>query len=100
AAPPRAPWGGGGTPTIKPTRGLLSIRGIVPLAPTFDHPGPMTRTVRDCEPLLAALTGSKPPTERRPLRRFAVSPRVADLDRDVADGLERALGALPGERVE
>src|SRR5919198_1053469 len=29
-----------GTSTIKPTRGLVSIRGIVPLAPTFDHPGP------------------------------------------------------------
>jgi len=89
-----------GTSTIKPTRGLLSIRGIVPLAPTFDHPGPMTRTVRDCEPLLAAWAGVRPPQERRPLRRYALSPRIADLDPDVADGLERALAALPGERVE
>ncbi len=32
-----------GTSTVKPTRGLLSIRGIVPLAPSFDHPGPMAR---------------------------------------------------------
>jgi aspartyl-tRNA(Asn)/glutamyl-tRNA(Gln) amidotransferase subunit A len=89
-----------GTSTIKPTRGLLSIRGIVPLAPSFDHPGPMTRTVRDCEPLLAAWAGVRPPRERRPLRRYALSPRIADLDPDVADGLERALAALPGERVE
>ena len=89
-----------GTSTIKPTHGLLSIRGIVPLAPTFDHPGPMTRTVRDCEPLLAALAGVEPPEERRALRRYAVSPRVADLDPDVADGFERALAAIPGERVE
>jgi aspartyl-tRNA(Asn)/glutamyl-tRNA(Gln) amidotransferase subunit A len=89
-----------GTSTIKPTRGLLSIRGIVPLAPTFDHPGPMTRAVRDCEPLLEALAGSEPPRERHPLGRYAVSPRVADLDPDVADGFERALEALPGERVE
>jgi aspartyl-tRNA(Asn)/glutamyl-tRNA(Gln) amidotransferase subunit A len=89
-----------GTSTIKPTNGLLSIRGIVPLAPTFDHPGPMTRTVPDCEPLLAALAGIEPPTGRRPLRRYAVSPRVADLDPDVADGFERALAALPGERAE
>ena len=89
-----------GTSTIKPTRGLVSMRGIVPLAPTFDHPGPMTRTVADCEPLLAALAGVEPPPERRPLRRYAVSPRVADLDPDVADGFERALAALPGERVE
>jgi aspartyl-tRNA(Asn)/glutamyl-tRNA(Gln) amidotransferase subunit A len=89
-----------GTSTVKPTRGLLSIRGIVPLAPTFDHPGPMSRTVRDCEPLLAALAGVEPPDERRPLHRYAVSPRIADLDPDVADGLERALAALPGEAVD
>ncbi len=89
-----------GTSTIKPTRGLLSLRGIVPLAPTFDHPGPMARTVGDCEPLLAALAGARPPSERRPLRRYAVSPRIADLDPDVADGFERALAALPAERVE
>jgi Asp-tRNA(Asn)/Glu-tRNA(Gln) amidotransferase A subunit family amidase len=78
-----------GTSTIKPTRGLVSLRGIVPLAPTFDHPGPMARTVRDCEPLLAAFAGADPPEERRPLRRYAVSPRIAELDPDVADGLER-----------
>jgi aspartyl-tRNA(Asn)/glutamyl-tRNA(Gln) amidotransferase subunit A len=89
-----------GTSTIKPTRGLLSLRGIVPLAPTFDHPGPMARTVADCEPLLAALAGVEPPAERRPLRRYAISPRIADLDPDVADGFERALAALPAERVE
>jgi aspartyl-tRNA(Asn)/glutamyl-tRNA(Gln) amidotransferase subunit A len=89
-----------GTSTVKPTRGLLSLRGIVPLAPSFDHLGPMTRTVRDCEPLLAALAGVAPPRERRPLRRYAVSPRVGDLDPDVADGFERAIAALPGERIE
>jgi aspartyl-tRNA(Asn)/glutamyl-tRNA(Gln) amidotransferase subunit A len=89
-----------GTSTIKPTRGLVSMRGIVPLAPTFDHPGPMTRTVSDCEPLLAALAGVEPAQNRRPLLRYAVSPRIADLDPDVADGFERALAALPGERVD
>ena len=89
-----------GTSTIKPTHGLVSIRGIFPLAPTFDHAGPMAREVRDCEALLAALAGVRPPAERRPLRRWAVSPRIASLDSDVADGFERALAALPGERVE
>lgn len=89
-----------GTSTIKPTRGLVSMRGIVPLSPTFDHAGPMARTVQDCEPLLAAMAGTVPPAERRLLRRYALSPRIADLDPDVGDGLERALAALPGERVE
>jgi aspartyl-tRNA(Asn)/glutamyl-tRNA(Gln) amidotransferase subunit A len=89
-----------GTSTIKPTRGLVSLRGIVPLASSFDHVGPMTRTVSDCEPLLATLAGVEPSPERRPLRRYAVSPRIADLDPDVADGFERALAALSAERVE
>ena len=38
-----------GTSTIKPTRGFRLDAGIVPLAWTFDHPGPMTRTVADSE---------------------------------------------------
>jgi aspartyl-tRNA(Asn)/glutamyl-tRNA(Gln) amidotransferase subunit A len=89
-----------GTSTVKPTRGTVSMRGIVPLCPSFDHAGPMARAVRDCEPLLAAMAGAVPPDERRPLRRSAVSPRVGDLDPDVADGFEAALAALDAERVE
>jgi aspartyl-tRNA(Asn)/glutamyl-tRNA(Gln) amidotransferase subunit A len=68
--------------------------GIVPLAPSLDHAGPMARTVADCEPLLAALAGARPPDERRPLRRVVVSPRIGDLDPDVAEGFERALAHL------
>jgi aspartyl-tRNA(Asn)/glutamyl-tRNA(Gln) amidotransferase subunit A len=83
-----------GTSTVKATRGLVPIRGIVPLAPTLDHAGPMARSVADCEPLLAAMAGVDPPGERRPLRRVAVSPRVADLDPDVADGFDAALAEL------
>jgi aspartyl-tRNA(Asn)/glutamyl-tRNA(Gln) amidotransferase subunit A len=86
-----------GTCAVKPTRGLASIRGIVPLAATFDHAGPMARAVADLDPLLAALSGIRPRPERRPLRRVAVSPRVGlvDLDPDVAEGFERALASLP-----
>src|SRR5262245_18001400 len=89
-----------GTSTIKPTRGSVSMRGIVPLAWTFDHPGPMTRTVVDSELVLEGMSGVKAPTSRRPLRRYAVSPRISVLEPDVADGFDRALAALPGDRVE
>ena len=92
-----------GTSAIKPTLNLVSIRGIVPLSPTLDHAGPMARTVGDCEPLLAAMAGVIPPATRRPLRRVVVSPRIADLDPDVADGLDGALETLRrlgAERVE
>jgi len=42
---------------IKPTVGLLSRAGIIPISKTQDTAGPMTRTVRDAAILLAALTG-------------------------------------------
>ncbi|HEX9694724.1 MAG TPA: amidase family protein [Actinomycetota bacterium] len=42
---------------LKTTVGLASRAGIIPLAPTFDTPGPMTRTVTDAAVLLGAMTG-------------------------------------------
>jgi aspartyl-tRNA(Asn)/glutamyl-tRNA(Gln) amidotransferase subunit A len=84
-----------GTATLKPTRGRVSIRGIVPLAPSFDHAGPMTRTVPDCEPLFAAMVALEPPAVRRELRRVAVSPRIAELAPDVAANFDRACAELP-----
>ena len=42
---------------LKPTVGLLSRGGIVPLSGTLDTPGPMTRTVTDNAILLSAMSG-------------------------------------------
>lgn len=42
---------------IKPTVGLISRRGIIPIAHTQDTAGPMARTVTDAAILLSALTG-------------------------------------------
>ena len=42
---------------IKPTVGLVSRTGIIPITYTQDSPGPMTRTVRDAAIILSALTG-------------------------------------------
>lgn len=42
---------------IKPTYGLVSRHGILPLAFTLDHAGPMARTVEDCAILLQAMVG-------------------------------------------
>ena len=42
---------------IKPTVGLLSRSGIIPISHTQDTAGPMARTVRDAAILLGALTG-------------------------------------------
>ncbi len=43
---------------IKPTLGLISRAGIIPIAHSQDTSGPMARTVRDAAILLGALTGA------------------------------------------
>jgi amidase len=45
---------------IKPTVGLVSRTGIIPISHTQDTGGPMARTVRDAAILLGALTGVDP----------------------------------------
>jgi aspartyl-tRNA(Asn)/glutamyl-tRNA(Gln) amidotransferase subunit A len=40
---------------FKPTFGLVSLDGVFPLAPTFDHAGPMASTVAGCVPMMEAL---------------------------------------------
>ena len=42
---------------LKPTVGLLSRTGIVPISGTLDTPGPMTKNVTDNAILLSAMTG-------------------------------------------
>src|SRR5437773_1910527 len=42
---------------LKPTYGLVSIRGIIPLILSLDHCGPITRTVMDAAIVLNVLAG-------------------------------------------
>jgi aspartyl-tRNA(Asn)/glutamyl-tRNA(Gln) amidotransferase subunit A len=68
----------------KPTYGLVSRAGVVPLAWTLDHAGPMTKTVEDTAIMLDAIAGfdpADPASARRPL-----TPIRPGLARDV-DGL-------------
>ncbi|WP_375444732.1 amidase [uncultured Fibrella sp.] len=45
---------------LKPTVGLVSRSGIIPISKTQDTAGPMTRTVTDAAILLGAMTGYDP----------------------------------------
>jgi aspartyl-tRNA(Asn)/glutamyl-tRNA(Gln) amidotransferase subunit A len=42
---------------LKPTYGLVPIRGIIPLVVSLDHCGPITRTVRDAAMMLNVMAG-------------------------------------------
>jgi aspartyl-tRNA(Asn)/glutamyl-tRNA(Gln) amidotransferase subunit A len=45
---------------LKPTYGLISTRGVVPLSYRLDHAGPLARTVADAAAMLDALAGFDP----------------------------------------
>jgi aspartyl-tRNA(Asn)/glutamyl-tRNA(Gln) amidotransferase subunit A len=71
---------------VKPTYGLVSRAGIIPLAWSLDHAGPMAWTVEDCAILLQAIAGYDPqdpasadrpaPDFRGPLERGAKGLRI------------------------
>jgi amidase len=54
------PSSANGVVGIKPTLGLISRAGIIPIAHSQDTAGPMTRTVRDAAILLGVLAGTDP----------------------------------------
>ncbi len=73
-----------GVSSIKPTHGRIPIAGVVPLAASLDHVGPMARTVADCSALLGALAEAGPEPS-------ALMPPPAPMG-------ELALSARPGPR--
>jgi aspartyl-tRNA(Asn)/glutamyl-tRNA(Gln) amidotransferase subunit A len=66
---------------IKPTYGLVSRAGVLPLSFTMDHAGPLAWTVEDCALLLQAMAGhdpTDPASVDRPVPDF-----TADLGKDL-----------------
>jgi Asp-tRNA(Asn)/Glu-tRNA(Gln) amidotransferase A subunit family amidase len=45
---------------VRPTRGLISRRGLMPFSPTQDEVGPITRTVEDAARMLDVMAGHDP----------------------------------------
>jgi aspartyl-tRNA(Asn)/glutamyl-tRNA(Gln) amidotransferase subunit A len=120
----RIPAAMSGISSIKPTHGRVPIGGIVPLAVTLDHAGPMARSLADASALLHAMADGgadtsplmpppaplgpmplAPSAGPQPLAGTTIAvlgdpPRVT-LDPDVAEGLEDAARACErlGARV-
>lgn len=56
----RFPSGANGLTGIKPTWGRVSRHGVLPLADSLDHVGPMTRSAADAGAMLGAMAGVDP----------------------------------------
>jgi aspartyl-tRNA(Asn)/glutamyl-tRNA(Gln) amidotransferase subunit A len=100
---------------LKPTYGLVSLAGVIPLAESLDHAGPLARTVADARIMLQAIAGKYPKTakpadfrrlKRAGSRRFRLGwPReyfFERVDPEVQHAIEAAAGVLKsaGARVE
>jgi amidase len=85
-----------GLVTVKPTVGLISRAGIIPIAPSQDTAGPLTRTVRDAAILLNVLAARDPldPSTRRSQRP---ADYTAVLDKN---GLKGARIGLPSDPAD
>jgi aspartyl-tRNA(Asn)/glutamyl-tRNA(Gln) amidotransferase subunit A len=88
----RIPAAWNGITGLKTTIGRISTFGVLPLSPTLDTPGPITRDVEDAALLLTVLQGADP-RDRRTLGLHDVDPMM-NLRRGVK-GL--CLGRLPSD---
>jgi aspartyl-tRNA(Asn)/glutamyl-tRNA(Gln) amidotransferase subunit A len=74
----RGPAHWSGVTGLMPTYGRVPLRGVVPLATSLDHVGPMTRSAEDAALLLQALAGHDP------LDPTSVAVPVPDFARETA----------------
>lgn len=89
---------------LKPTVGLVSRRGVIPIGFSQDSPGPFGRTVRDVALLLSAIAGfdDEDPSngefaDSAPASEFDSSPIQAPGDLDYTATLDE--NALNGKRI-
>lgn len=86
----RSPTTANGIAGLKPTRGLLSRDGIIPLSLTLDTGGPMARHVYDVAAMLGVMTGVDPADE-------ATRASAGRFETDYTRHLDA--GALRGARI-
>jgi aspartyl-tRNA(Asn)/glutamyl-tRNA(Gln) amidotransferase subunit A len=85
---------------FKPTFGLVSLEGCFPLAPSFDHGGPMARDVAMCEAALGALVSGYEPATLGSLDEVEIAVTWLDgADPLVRERVERAASLFPRRRA-
>src|SRR5262245_35156704 len=85
-----------GLVTVKPTVGLISRTGILPISHSQDTPGPMTRTVRDAAMLLNVLA-AKDPLDPATQRQRRPADYTADLAHDAMKGARIGVPSDPAD---
>jgi aspartyl-tRNA(Asn)/glutamyl-tRNA(Gln) amidotransferase subunit A len=84
---------------FKPTFGLVPTDGLFPLAPSFDHAGPMARSVADCAAATAALVPGLAATPLPSLEEVEVGVAWLELAEPLVRArLEEAAGRFPRRR--
>ncbi len=114
----RFPSAANGVVGIKPTWGRVSRHGIFPLSETYDHVGPMARSVADAAAILSVIAGhdpSDPTSSREPVPDYCSKPDVElsgvkvgidrrfnsnGVDPEVTEALAAAEGLLGGLGAE
>jgi aspartyl-tRNA(Asn)/glutamyl-tRNA(Gln) amidotransferase subunit A len=85
---------------LKPSYGLVSTQGVIPLSQSLDHVGPIARTVADCAAILEVIAGGD---YCRLLQQHLPAPwRIGvprkffyeDLDLEIASAAEQAFAML------
>ncbi len=80
---------------LKPTRGLVSTRGVFPLSWTLDHAGPIARNLRDVAVVLDVIAGHDP------LDPYSATGSISRLDFGAfRRRSESKVGVLPMEKLK
>ncbi|MEN3279285.1 MAG: aspartyl-tRNA(Asn)/glutamyl-tRNA(Gln) amidotransferase subunit [Solirubrobacteraceae bacterium] len=89
-----------GVTGFKPSFGLVPIDGCFPLAPSFDHVGPMARDVAGCERMMGALADGFQPAALHSLADLRVGVAWTErADPLVRRQVQRAAALLPSARA-
>jgi aspartyl-tRNA(Asn)/glutamyl-tRNA(Gln) amidotransferase subunit A len=95
----RAPAACCGVVGFKPSHGLVPTEGCFPVAPSFDHVGPMARSVPECARMMAALAPEMDPVPSvSPDDVEVVVGWVAEAEPLVRARVEEAASAFPRRR--
>jgi amidase len=99
----RIPAAANGIVGLKPSRGLVSMKGVLPLAPSLDTAGPIARSVKDAAIMLQALTGMDEPAPGIEGVRIGFDENLCSrgVEPYAAEAVRQALGAFEklGARV-